>query len=128
MKTLKSDISEAYKVQVDCWKDSETDSYDKNDVKEKVNDLVRLHKAIQEKLKTASYSGQIQIITLVPDKWSRMYCSEYFNVFEYLVWASHEIKKVGGILAKPAPKKGKTITTETLHLVTNVYEDDNFSR
>ena len=37
-------------------------------------------------------------------------------------------KKVGGILAKPAPKKGKTITTETLHLVTNVYEDGNFSR
>ena len=25
-------------------------------------------------------------------------------------------------------KKGKTITTETLHLVTNVFEDDNFSR
>ena len=25
-------------------------------------------------------------------------------------------------------KKGKTITTETVHLVTNVYEDDNFSR
>ena len=57
-----------------------------------------------------------------------MYCSEYFNILEYLVWTSHEIKKVGEILAKPAPKKGKTITTETLHLVTNVYEDDNFSR
>ena len=70
----------------------------------------------------------IQILTLVPDKWSRIYCSEYFNVFEYLVWTSHEIKKVGGILAKPAPKKGKTITTETLYLVTIVYEDDNFSR
>ena len=38
------------------------------------------------------------------------------------------IKIVGGILLKPAPKKGKIITTETLHLVTNVYEDDNFSR
>ena len=37
-------------------------------------------------------------------------------------------KKVGGILAKPAPKTGKTITSETLHLVTSVYEDDNFSR
>ena len=24
--------------------------------------------------------------------------------------------------------KGKTIITETLHLVTNVFEDDNFSR
>ena len=57
-----------------------------------------------------------------------MYCSEYFNVFEYLVWTSHEIKKVGEILGKPAPKKGKTITTETLYLVTNVYKGDNFSR
>ena len=42
MKTLKSNISEAYKVQGDCLKDSESDSYDKNDMKEKVNDLVRL--------------------------------------------------------------------------------------
>ena len=38
MKTLKSNISEAYKVQVDCLKHSESDSFDKNDVKEKVND------------------------------------------------------------------------------------------
>ena len=96
-------------------------------MKEKVNDLVRLHEAIQEKLKTASYSEQIQILTLLPNKWSQMYCWKYFNVFEYLVWTSHEIKNVGGILAKPTPKKGKTITIETLHLVTNVYEDDNFS-
>ena len=49
-----------------------------------------------------------------------MYCSEYFNIFEY--------KKVGGVLAKPTPKKGKIITTETLHLVTNVYKDGNLSR
>ena len=85
MKTLKSNISEAYKVQVDCLKDSESDSYNKNDMKEKVNDLVRLHKAMQEKLKATSYSKQIQILTLVPNKWSRIYCSEDFNVFEYLV-------------------------------------------
>ena len=53
----------------------------KNDMKGKVNDL---HEAMHEKLKTVSYSKQIQILTLVPDKWSRMYCSEYLNVFEYL--------------------------------------------
>ena len=53
--------------------------------------------------------------------------SEYFNVFEYLVWTWHKIKKVGWILAKPAPEKGKTITIETLHLVIKVYEDDNLS-
>ena len=72
-------------MQVDCLKDSEPDSYDRNDMKEKVNDLVRLHKAMQEKLKTTSYSQQIQILTLVPDKWSQINCSEYFNVFVYLV-------------------------------------------
>ena len=97
-------------------------------MKEKMNDLVRLHKAMQEKLKTTSYSEQIQILTLVPDKWSRMHCSKYFNVFEYLVWTLHEIKKIDGILAKTASKKGKTLTTETLHLVTKVYEGDSFSR
>ena len=65
MKTLKRNISEAYKVQVNCLKDSEFDSYDKNDMKEKV----RLHKAMQQKLKTASYSEQIQIPIFVTDKW-----------------------------------------------------------
>ena len=63
----------------------ESDSYDKNDMQKKVHVLVRLHEVMQEKLKTASYSEPIQILTLVPDKWSRMYCSEYFNILEYLV-------------------------------------------
>ena len=88
-------------------KASESDSYDKNDIKEKLNDLVKLHETIQEELKTASYPEQIQLLTLVLDKWSQMYCWEYFNVFEYLAWTSHEIKKVDGILTKPAPKKRK---------------------
>ena len=42
MKILKSNILEACKVQVDCLKGSESDSYDKNYMKQKVNDLVRL--------------------------------------------------------------------------------------
>ena len=53
MKTSKSDISEAYKVQVDCLRNSESAFYDKNDMKEKVNDLIRLLKATQEKLKNS---------------------------------------------------------------------------
>ena len=39
-------------------------------MKEKLNDLVRLHKAMQDELKTTSYSEQIQILTFVPDKYS----------------------------------------------------------
>ena len=62
---------------------SGSDSYDKNDMKEKVNVLVRLHETMQEKLKAASYSAPIESrLTLVPDKWSRMYCSEYFIKFK----------------------------------------------
>ena len=37
-------------------------------MKEKVNELVRLHEVMQEKLKAASYSEQVPILTLVPDK------------------------------------------------------------
>ena len=37
-------------------------------------------------------------------------------------------KEKGGILARPASKKGKTITSETHHVVSNDYEDNNFSR
>ena len=53
-------------------------------MQEKVNVLVRLQEVMQEKLKTASYSEPIQFLTLVPDKWSRMNCTEYFNIFEHL--------------------------------------------
>ena len=35
-------------------------------MREKRNDLVRLHKTMQEKLKTASYSEPIQTLTLIP--------------------------------------------------------------
>ena len=49
-------------------RDRESNSFDKNDMKEKVNVLVRLHKVMQEILKTASYLEQIQVLTLVPDE------------------------------------------------------------
>ena len=46
-------------MQVDCLNNSESDSYDKNDIQKNVNVLVRLHEAMQEKSKTASYSEPI---------------------------------------------------------------------
>ena len=66
-----------------------------------------MHEAMQEKFKIVSSSEEIQILTLVPDKWSQKYCSEGFNAFEYVVWTSDETIKIGEILAKPAPKKEK---------------------
>ena len=77
-------------------------------MQKKVNVLVRLHETMQEKSKTAPYSEPIQVLNLVPDKWSRMYCSEYYNILEYLVLTSDKIKKEGEILAKPSPEKRKS--------------------
>ena len=63
---------------------------------------------MQEKLKTPWYSEPVQILALVPDKGSQMYCPEYVNILGYLAWTSYKIKKVGEMLAKPAPEKGKS--------------------
>ena len=41
-------MSEEYKVQVDYLKNSVSDSYDKNDMKEKVSDLIRPYKAMKK--------------------------------------------------------------------------------
>ena len=62
---------------------------------------------MRKKLKTASYPEKIQILTLIPDKWSRGYASKQFHVSEYLIQTARKLKKAGGILAKPAPKKVK---------------------
>ena len=97
-------------------------------MKKKVNHSVRLHQAIQEKLKTESYSEQIQVLTQVPGKWSQMYCSEYVNVFNNLFQLHMKSKKQVKYEQNLLLEKEKTITPETLHLETNVYEDDNFSR
>ena len=83
---------------------------------------------MKDKLTTATYSEKIQILTLAPDSWSRRYCAEHFNVSEYLVRTARELKKVKGILAKPAQKQGKVIFQNTIDLVLSMYEDDEFSR
>ena len=84
-KNFKELYFRSIKVPADCLNNSESDSYDKNNMQKKVNVLAKLHEAMQEKSKTASCSKTIQILTLLPDKWSRMYCSEYFDILEYLV-------------------------------------------
>ena len=78
MKTIKINIYQAYKLQVDCLEDSESDSYQKNVMKEKANELVRLHEAKLEKNSIIFGANPNSF----PDKWSQKYFSDYFNVFE----------------------------------------------
>ena len=51
-------------------------------MKEKVNDLFRLHEVMQEKLKTGSYSEQIQILTLVHEYAVQNILMPLNNLFE----------------------------------------------
>ena len=113
----KGSISVAYKVQVDCLKDSESGSYDENDMKEKV----RLYEAMQKNSKQHRFQKKSKFFPWYQISGLECTVQNILNTFK-------KIKKVGGILAKSASKKRKTTTTETLHLVTNVYEYDNFSR
>ena len=65
---FKEQYFRSIKGKVDFSSNSGSGSYEKNDMQKKVNVLVRLHEAMQEKLKTASHSEPIQILTLVHDK------------------------------------------------------------
>ena len=126
LNVYKEDISAAYNVS-----DIETEEphaiYDR-DTKNKAEELDRLHAAMKEKLVTASNTEKLQILTLVPDSWSRKYCSEYFGISEYLSRLARELKQRKGILAQPSQKKGKAIAQETIDLVHAFYEDDEYSR
>ena len=83
---------------------------------------------MKEKLVTASNTEKLQILTLVPDSWSRKYCSEYFGVSGYIIASARELKQRKGILAQPSQKKGKAMAQETIDLVHAFYEDDEYSR
>ena len=58
---------------------------------------------------------------------SRRYRAEHFNVSEYLVRTASELKKIKGILAKPAQKQRKVTSQNTTDLVLSMYDNDELS-
>ena len=70
-------ISAAYNVS-DIEIKEPSSTYDR-DTKNQAEELDKLYAAIKEKLLTTSIIEKLQILTLVPDSWSRKYCSEYFE-------------------------------------------------
>ena len=125
LNVYKEEISAAYVSDIEI--EEPPPIYDR-DTKNKAEELDRLHAAMKEKLVTASNTEKLQILTLVPDSWSRKYCSEYFGVSEYLIRSAREQRQRKEILAQPSLKKGKTMAQETIDLVHAFYEDDEYSR
>ena len=97
-------------------------------MQKKVNVLFRLHEAMQEKSKRASYSEPIQILTLVPDKWSQCTVQNILISLNTLFELHMKLKKQVKYQQNLLLKKRKSIITETRHLVTNVSEYENLSR
>ena len=125
---FQTDISEVYDVDNFELESSGSASNVNVEVQKKAVALDMLHAAMKIKLKTVTYPEKIQIVTLAPNSWSRKFCAEYFNVSEYLVRTARELKKEKGILAKPEPKQGKKLSKETVQLIPDFYEDDEYSR
>ena len=124
----KSSLAEAYNVKEDDICDNSDTMIDDSDIQFKSAELDPLHDLMREKLKIVPYPRKIQILTLVPDKWSRELAAKQFGVSEYLIRTARDLKKVGGILAMPEPKRGKSLSKETLDKVRQFYEDDEYSR
>ena len=101
--TYKSTIAETYDVSKNVL-DTSDSVFEESDAQWTEAELERLYDAMREKLKTASYPEKIQILTLIPDKWSREYASKQFDVSEYLIRTAHELKNFGGIFAKSVPR------------------------
>ena len=91
----------------------------------KEHDLDILIHQIKEKLKvTELYRQKIQLLTLVPDSWTRIKASNYFEVSEYLVRAAMKLKQENGILSLPSQKLGKVVSIDTVNLITQFYQND----
>ena len=93
--TYKSTIAETYDVSRDVL-DTSNSVFEESDAQWKAAELERLHDAMREKLKTASYPEKTQILTLIPDKWSQEYASKQFaskqfDVSEYLIQTTRRL-------------------------------------
>ena len=73
LNVYRENISAAYVLDIEI--EEPPPIYDR-DTKNKAEELDRLHAAMKEKLVTASNTGKLQILTLIPDSWPRNYCSE----------------------------------------------------
>ena len=105
---------------------SECDSSDKNDMQKKVNVLVMLQETMQKKKKLKQHHIQNQSKFLPSYLINGLECTVQ-NILKSLntLFQLHmQVKYYQNMFLK----KTKVIITETLHLVTNVFEDDNFSR
>lgn len=92
------------------------------------SDLETLMTLIKKKYEVSSKQKKLQLLTLAPESWTIKKTSEEFGATEYLVRKARELRNIHGILPEPQVKAGKPLSTETIKLVVDFYQSDEYSR
>lgn len=103
-------------------------SEDDDEIKRKASEFDRLMEMVKEKLPQISHREKIQLLTLIPESWSRKKIIETFSVTEYQVRLLWKLLREKGLLTFPDARIGKRLSEDTIISVTEFYEDDEFSR
>lgn len=79
--------------------------------------------AHENKVEEQFIREKIQVLTIVPQSWSRRVVSK-FNVTEYMVWKAQDLILKNGIQTIPGPRKANTISQEVMKNDEIFYKDD----
>ena len=102
---------------------------DSTDIKTQKSDESEIIMQLKEKFRvTTKRSEQMQILTVVPQSWSRKQIQAEFGVSDYMARKSKQLVQDKGILSSPNPKAGPSLPSETVKLVIEFYESDEISR
>ena len=102
---------------------------DSTDINPKKSDESEIIMQLKEKFRTTmKRSEQMQILTVLPQSWTRKRIQAEFGVSDYMARRSKQLVRDKGILSSPDPKAGPSLPSETVKLVINFYESDEISR
>ena len=77
---------------------------------------------------SSTRAEKIQVLTMAPENWSRKKVSEVFGVSEKLARDAKQQGSNSGVCSLPPPRKGKSLSEETVEKVTQFYENNQHSR
>ena len=92
-------------------------------------DQRRMFDDLKNLCKRETKQKKIQILTLVPESWSRQKIAEEFGVTIHMVRTARKLKEEKGILALPDPKlPSNKLDAEVKTKIIDFYHDDEFTR
>ena len=83
---------------------------------------------LKDKFATATISEKLQILTILPKRWSCARIEHEFGVGNYIARKAKKLCEEKGVLSTPGPKPGKTLSAETAGTVKDFYNNDEVSR